>query len=376
MRRRILSWVGALCWCIGFFPAAAWAADAARGGWEYGVYIDLSYADDLDGSGRVPWRSKLTTSRLNQFDPNMGMAYARKLATADSPWGFELGGQAGYDTDGQVPANSRLPGYSILRYVSRANVSYRVPVGSGLNLTAGLMNSFIGFESFYAKDNPNYTRSWIADYSPYFLMGIGGQYAVSDELAIGLYLLSDFNYLAYVNDQPKYGSQIAWNFAPQWRLTQNLFLGPEQPHTAIRYWRAFSDTILQWSHEDFTAALAYDVGTEQRSEGATRQTVWMGSALFTRWHIDGPWSVGLRPELYWDPDGQLTGARQFIKAVTATLEYRWPVGPSNLAVRAEYRHDDSTGKGGGFFDPGTGTMALVAGQNTFFLACLWSYDGP
>lgn len=188
--------------------------------------------------------------------------------------------------------------------------------------------------------------------------------------------MSDFNYLAYVNDQPKYGVQIAWSFAPRWKLTQNLFLGPEQPRTAVRYWRAFSDTLLQWSGEDFTAALAYDAGTEQRSEGTALQTLWMGSALFTRWHIDGHWSLGLRPEVYWDPDGQMTGARQFIKAVTTTLEYRWPVGPSNFSVRAEYRHDDSTGKGGGFFDPRTGAMTLVAGQNTFFLACLWSYDGP
>lgn len=67
-----------------------------------------------------------------------------------------------------------MPGYDVLRYVSRANLSYRLPVGNGLNLTARLMNSFIGFESFYAKDNPNYTRGWIADYSPYFLMGAGG----------------------------------------------------------------------------------------------------------------------------------------------------------------------------------------------------------
>lgn len=85
-RRGVPAWAAA--WCIGFLPPVASAGEA----WEYGAYIDLSYADDLDGSGRVPWRGKLTTNRLNQFDPNLGMAYIRKPATADSPWGFELGG--------------------------------------------------------------------------------------------------------------------------------------------------------------------------------------------------------------------------------------------------------------------------------------------
>lgn len=71
---------------------------------------------------------------------------------------MELGGQAGYDTDGQLPAQPRLPWADGLRYVSRANISYLAPIGNGLKLTAGLFNSFIGYESFYAKDNPNYTR--------------------------------------------------------------------------------------------------------------------------------------------------------------------------------------------------------------------------
>jgi hypothetical protein len=45
-------------------------------------------------------------------------------------------------------------------------VSYLAPVGNGLSIQAGLFNSFIGYESFYAKDNANYTRSWIADNTP------------------------------------------------------------------------------------------------------------------------------------------------------------------------------------------------------------------
>ena len=98
--------------------------------------------------------------------------------------------------------------------------------------------------------------------------------------------------------------------------------------------------------------------------------------MFTRWHIAGPWSVAVRPELYWDPDGRMTGYRQFIKAITTTLEYSVPLGNTSLAVRAEYRYDDSTGPGVGFFNPATDGATLISGQSLFFFSCLWSYNSP
>jgi hypothetical protein len=144
---------------------------------------------------------------------------------------------------------------------------------------------------------------------------------------------------------------------------------------SVRYWRTFSDTILQWSDGEHLAAFVYDVGAEQMAgTGDPRRVLWMGSALFTRWHLGGPWSVGVRPELYWDPDGRMTGAWRFIKAVTTTLECRQVFGKTALALRTEYRYDNSTGKEGGFFDPKTGGAPLIAGQNTFFFAALWSFE--
>lgn len=231
----------------GLFTLSAPATTQANG-WEYGVAIDLSYANAFQSDARIKWRSKATTQRLNEFAPNMGMLYLRKLAENGSRWGLEIGAQAGYDTDGQVPAEQRLPGYSILRYVSKANVSYLAPIGNGLTFTAGLMNSFIGFESLFAKDNPNYTRSWIADYSPYYLIGASAQYPVSDRLSFGFYIVSDYDYLAYRNDQPKYGSQVSWKFDSDWKLTENIFAGPEQDSHDTRFWRYFSSAEVKSSY--------------------------------------------------------------------------------------------------------------------------------
>ena len=61
--------------------------------------------------------------------------------------------------------------------------------------------------------------------------------------------------------------------------------------------------------------------------------------------------------------------------MTATAEYRVPLGLSSLAIRTEYRHDESTGPQGGFYNAARMTPALVPGQNLFFVSLLWSYDG-
>lgn len=365
---RVLAWA-----FMSVFCCAAGIAEQSQ--WEYDGMIDLAYANAFQSDENISWRGKATSQRLNRFAANMGMFYLRKPAAEQSRWGAELGAQAGYDTDGQVPAEQRLPGYSILRYVSRANVSYLAPVGNGLNLTAGLMNSFIGFESMFAKDNPNYTRSWMADYSPYYLMGMAAQYPLNDSVSLGLYVVGDYDYLAYRNDQPKYGAQFKWAIDPQWQLTQNVFAGPEQRNTDQRFWRYFSDTQLRWANADLMLALAYDVGTEKLDDAGLRQTLWMGSALFSRWHIGGPWSLAVRPEIYWDGDGRMTGSRQFIKAVTTTLEYKISLPLGGIAFRTEYRFDDSSGPQGGFFRNQQADN-LVAGQHLLLFSCLLTLEPP
>jgi len=343
--------------------------------WHYSAYVDLSYPANFNTSDPHPWRSKVTTNRLSEFSPNMGMFYLKKDASSESPWGLELGGQAGFDTTGQVPSSGQLGGAQVLQYVSRANISYLTPVGNGLKFVGGLFSSFIGYESFYAKDNPNYTRSWIADYSPYFLIGGGALYPVNDQIDVGVYLVTDYNYLAYTNSQPKYAWQSTWRVTPNLKFMQNAFVGPQQTQTAFQYWRGYSNTMLEWSESEYSVALAYDVGSERQAQSQAHvQSLWMGSAMFTRWNFYGPWSVALRPEIYWDPNGTMTGSIQFIKAITSTLEYKLTEGEMNGRIRLEYRYDNSTGTQGGFYGAGGVDGPLVAGQSTVFFALLVNYD--
>lgn len=103
----------------------------------------------------------------------------------------------------------------------------------------------------------------------------------------------------------------------------------------------------------------------------------MGSAIFSQWRFSKAWAIGVRPELYYDPDGTMTGARQFIKGVTTTLDYKWLYGWTTTLFRLEYRFNNSTGPQGGFYTGGQvapGVIGLTPSQNLLFFSILWSFD--
>jgi hypothetical protein len=353
--------------------------------WRYGAFIDLEYAVDFNFPANHKWRSKGTTPRVNELDVNMVLGYVRKDVTPQSRWGMELAGQAGYDTDALVPnpnpkRESPVDGADTLRHFSRANVSYLAPFGNGLKLTAGLFNSYIGYQSIYSKYNLNYTRSYMADNAPYFMFGLEARYPVNEALDLGFYAINGYSYLSHVNDQPSYGMQAVWKPASRWTVTQNLYYGPDQSNTDPRFWRLFSDSIVQWKNETVTLAAAYDIGTESAAElpGHPR-TFWTAGALFARWNVSGPWSVAVRPEFYWDRNGRITGSEQFIKAITATGEYKYVRSDwwQSMLFRLEYRYDESTGAGGGFFTGGEvspGIIGLARAQQLLIFSIVWSFD--
>ena len=346
--------------------------------WDYGLYLDLGYNLNFNFPDNKLWRTRATTFRVNYPQVNMAMGYVKKEATPQSRWGLEFGLQAGVDTQNLVPepppaSNEPIKNADSIRHLYRANGSFLFPVGEGLDVTAGLINSFIGYESYLAIQNINYTRGYILDYVPYFLFGIQGTYPISDSLDLSLNISDGWNYLAHPNDVPNLGLQAAWQLSPQIRFIQNLYYGPDQQETNLEFWRFFSDSILEWKKEPFIIAGAFDFGSEKQADviGHPRFN-WMSGALWFGWHIGGPWNLGLRGEFYSDPDGIGTGSKQRIHAYTGTLQYTLsPIKSNTIVLSAEYRYDHSTGEEGGFFKGKANE--LVSDQHQLIFSIMWAF---
>ena len=349
--------------------------------WHYGGFVDLGYSLDFNFPENHLFRNRGTTPRVNELDLNMAGAYIRKDATAQSRWGTELLVHGGQDAkEFAFHSNQPKVGSSDqLRHFGRANASYLAPVGNGLTVQAGLFNSLVGYESLYSKDNNHYTRSWIADNSPYLMFGVNASYPFSDQLTGSLYVINSYFHLSHPNDHPSYGGQLAYTPSSRWTLKETIYLGPEQANTSFEFWRLFFDTIVEWKGDDLTIAFENQVGTENLAVPGSPRTFWTGAILPVRWNFSGPWSVAVRPEFFWDRNGRLTGSEQFIKAVTTTLEYSFPYGWTNLISRLEYRYDESTGVGGGFFkgnEIAPGVVGLTPAQHMLIFGLIWTLDSP
>lgn len=366
-----------LVWCV-LDCLVVQAADT----WQYGGFADVGYLYDSNHPDNHLWRSKQTSPRTNELAPNMGLVYLRKDPAEHSRWGIELALQAGYDTDDLVPdpqpgGPQPISGADTLRHLARANVSYLAPIGEGLTFTGGLFKGSKSYEEFYAKYNLNYTRTYLTDYNPNFLIGFGASYPVTKALELGLYVVTEYLYLSRANDLPSYISKLEWRASHNLTLYNSIYYGPDQQATAMQYWRTFSDSTAEWRTPDWRVALSYDIGTEKIADMRGARATWMGAALFTQRHLTGPWSVAVRPEFYWDPQGRMTAHEQLIWANTLTLEYKKHVGRQMVIVRLEHRYDHSTGSQGGFFRGGslsTDMSGATAAQHLAILGVIWAFD--
>src|SRR5205085_11366774 len=87
---------------------------------------------------------------------------ANQLATASSPFG--------------------TPGSDF--GIKQAYVALRAPVGNGLDFKLGVWDTIIGYETFDAGNNPNYTRSYGYTIEPTTHTGLLATYQVSPNIAL------------------------------------------------------------------------------------------------------------------------------------------------------------------------------------------------
>ncbi|MGH7236097.1 MAG: outer membrane beta-barrel protein [Nitrospiraceae bacterium] len=349
--------------------------------WRYGGFADLGYSLNFNFPQNHLWRNRSTTPRVNELDLNMAGASVRKDVTEQSRWGMELLVQGGQDAkDFGFHVNQPKVGSSDqLRHFGRANLSYLAPVGNGLTVQAGLFNSLIGYDSLYAKDNINYTRPWIGDYSPYLMFGVNASYPFSEHLTGSLFVINSYFHLSRPNDQPSYGGQFAYKATRRLTIKETVYYGPQQADTSLEFWRLFFDTIAEWKGDGVTVAFEHQIGTENLAVPGSPRTFWTGAMIPVQWNFSGPWSVAIRPEFYWDRNGRLTGFEQLVKAMTTTLGYRVPYGWTNTLLRLEHRYDESTGAGGGFFKGGevsSGVIGLTSAQHMLIFSAIWTFDSP
>lgn len=310
-----------------------------------------------------------TTARnANQFGLNL---VALDVSLDANPVGFHVVAVAGTGTD-VVHAAELHP--DTWRPVYQASVSYRLDAGRGILFELGIQPSHIGYETFFSKDNPNYTRGWMGEFSPYYSTGLKVATSFDDHWSGQLWLMNGWQVIEDNNSGKAFGTQVAYA-KDAVGFSVNTFFGPELPDDSS-HWRSFVDFVGTWKiSEKVNAAASLDLGRQARPQADAAS--WQGASVWLRYLLSNPPSssssssasssaIAFRAEVFHDPDNGISGFPQTLWEGTLTYEYR---PHPQLILKLEARYDHSTAdafKGPSADDPRHDQKLLVLGAVATF----------
>ena len=303
-------------------------------------------------------------------------------------YGLRLDLQFGQATAAMQGNANNEPRPDVYRDIFQAYGTYVFPVGKGLTVDFGKWASSLGIEGNYAKDQINYSRSFLFDFLPFYHMGARVNYKVSDAIGLNYWITNGTQQTEPFNgfkDQ-MFGFTIQPSKAIQW--TMNYYLGQEHPDVEFlpnytgnslptEQGLAFEpivnppsgklhifDSYMSWqASPKLSFALEGDYVLQRLYTNSPPDHTSAG-ALYARYQLTPGWAIGARGEYIADRGGLFSGAAQDLKENTLTIERKIA---ETFLVRAEWRRDASNHA---YFL--SDTLGLLRkDQNTATLGLVW-----
>jgi hypothetical protein len=302
----------------------------------FGAFVDAYYAYDANQPPAIDRAYTTQPARHNEFNVNLAHVEVR-LAGDDIRGRLAL--QAGTSVQSNYlgePAIGTVSGASLGRHIQEGWAGARL--GKGLWVDAGIFFSHIGSESWLSRDNLTYSRSLVADYSPYYQAGVKATWSATQKLTAQLDLVNGWQNISENNGGKSAGVRLDYAFSP--RVTASLYnlAGNEQPDSLPSRVRLFQGASLRVAPSDRTTLVAtFDYGW-QEGPGDEDGSSWYGFALIGHYRISPKVAVAARIERYDDGDQVIivTGSPNGFQVSGASLGV--DVAPSGtLLWRTELR---------------------------------------
>jgi len=286
---------------VALAPTALAAQDSARTVAVSG-FVDTYYAWDFNRPGRGNFDRSFTTQPARHDEFNVNLAFvAVQLSSAHTRGRLAL--QAGTSVQSNYagePRSGGISGPELARHIQEAVVGIRAT--SRLWIDAGIYLSHIGQESWISRDNPTYSRSLIADYSPYYEAGVKATWTASTRVTAQLHLLNGWQNISETNQDKAVGMRLDYVASSHVTVGYANFIGNEAPDTVPSRVRVFNEVYAAVSVDRLGVWLTFDHGLQRRAP-ATGTSPWYGGAVITRVKLSPQVAISARLERYVDPDG-------------------------------------------------------------------------
>ena len=291
---------------------AARAQDTSRHvAWS--AFVDAYYAWDT-GRPRTMDRPFTTqAARHNEF--NVNLAHAGVSLVSDRVRG-RVALQAGTSVQANYAGEPRigaLSGADLSRHIQEATAGYRI--ARGLWADAGIYFSYIGWEGWISRDNPTYTRSLVADYTPYYLSGVKLTWQPAPAWTVQVHVMNGWQNISENNSGKAVGGRLDWQATPALTLGYANFIGNELPDSVPARTRVFQQVLGKLALAGGVMLQGqFDYGTQGGSN-------WYGWVMIGRKQVRPALAVVGRIEQYHDPDQVIvtTGTANPLRATGGSL---------------------------------------------------------
>lgn len=268
----------------------------------FGAFVDSYYAWDF---GRPPefdrsfaGGSIFTTqpSRHNEFNVNLAFVEAK----VDAPhYRGRLAIQAGTSVQSNYagePTRGTISGPSLSRMLQEAVVG--VKLADHVWVDAGIFYSHIGTESWASRDNPTYSRSLIADYTPYYESGVKFTWTPNEKLTAQLDVVNGWQNISENNSGK--GAGLRLDYAADANTTVSYFNLVSSEATSRL--RVFNGLGVKRAMGRFSVLAEGDFGSQSRGAGTSGQSTWYGWSAIARVQATPEVALVARVERYDDKD--------------------------------------------------------------------------
>jgi hypothetical protein len=237
---------------------------------------------------------------------------------------------------------------ALWQFIQQAYVGYRIPVGNGLNVQAGLFLSPIGAEGMNVKDNWFYSRSNLFYGFPFYHTAIKVTYPVTDELTVDAMVMNGWNTVLDNNDGKTIHVHAGYTVPDLLSVNLQYLTGPERPRGApegqgFRHVFDLNGTITPTAWLGLQGQITggfepNDFGTHGYFAGAlaARALVIEWLALAVRgdffWEKVASNAMGSSSAIFWPVE--------WVSSVTGAIEL---IPHEHVSLRLEYRHDQAAG---------------------------------
>lgn len=269
----------------------------------FGGFVDWYYAYDF-GKPSTMDRSfaggaTFTTQPARHNEFNINLACVEAMLTGDRIRG-RLALQVGTSVQSNYaaePANGAISGPALARHIQEAYAGYQVT--PSLWIDGGVFYSHMGMESWASKDNPIYTRSLTAEYSPYYSSGVRAIWTVSPKLTAHLHVVNGWQNISETNSDKGAGIRLDFNPSSTVSVSYYNFFNGEVGGRR----RMFNGAGVKLTPDSKTTIVGqFDIGSLEAPATGGDDSNWSGFTLIGRRALRHKVAVVGRVERFDDKD--------------------------------------------------------------------------